>query len=66
MKTDSDLQSNVQEELKWWPGVNEAHIGVTAKDGVVSLTGHVEHYAEKIAAEAGPKAFTASGAWLTR
>ncbi len=55
MKTDSVLQTNVLEELKWWPGVNEAHIGVTAKDGVVELTGHVAHYAEKMAAEDAAK-----------
>lgn len=55
MKTDSDLQTNVQDELKWWPGVNETHIGVTAKDGIVSLTGRVDHYAEKIAAEDAAK-----------
>ena len=51
MKTDSALQSNVLEELKWRPSVNAAHIGVTAKDGVITLTGQVAHYAEKAAAE---------------
>lgn len=51
MKTDSELQSDVLQELKWWPSVNAAHIGVTAKDGVVTLTGQVAHYAEKVTAE---------------
>jgi osmotically-inducible protein OsmY len=51
MKTDSELQSDVVQELKWWPSVNAAHIGVTAKDGVVTLTGQVAHYAERATAE---------------
>jgi osmotically-inducible protein OsmY len=38
-------------ELNWEPSVTAAHIGVTAKAGVVALTGHVETYAEKHAAE---------------
>jgi osmotically-inducible protein OsmY len=48
---DSELQKAVQEELSWEPSVTAAHIGVTAKAGVVTLTGHVENYANKYAAE---------------
>ena len=48
---DSDLQMLVLDELKWEPSVNAAHIGIAAKDGVVTLTGHVGSYAEKMAAE---------------
>ena len=55
MKTDSELQGDVLAELKWWPSVNAAHIGVAAKDGVVTLTGQVTHYTEKTAAEASAK-----------
>ena len=51
MKSDSQLQSDVLAELKWKPNVNAAHIGVTAKDHAVTLTGQVEHYTEKIAAQ---------------
>ena len=51
--TDKSLQQTVLDELKWEPCVNAAHIGVTARDGVVALTGHVESYAEKLAAERG-------------
>ena len=51
MSTDRDLQKAVLEELSWEPSVTAAHIGVTAKDGVVALTGHVENYMEKFAAE---------------
>src|SRR5579872_522237 len=48
---DKDLQQNVLDELNWEPSVNAAHIGVTANDGVVTLTGTVSSYAEKDAAE---------------
>jgi osmotically-inducible protein OsmY len=51
MSTDTQLKQSVLDELNWEPSVNAAHIGVTAKDGVVSLLGHVESYTEKYAAE---------------
>lgn len=51
MKSDISLQADVLEELKWEPSVNAAHIGVSVKDGVVTLTGHVPSYVEKFAAE---------------
>jgi osmotically-inducible protein OsmY len=52
---DLDLQRDVLDELKWEPSVNAAHIGVSVKDGVVTLTGHVSSYAEKYAAEKAAK-----------
>ena len=48
---DKQLQKSVSAALDWAPDVNSAHIGVTAKDGVVTLSGHVQHYAEKVAAD---------------
>jgi osmotically-inducible protein OsmY len=51
MSKDDQLQGAVLAELHWEPSVVAAHIGVTAKDGVVTLTGHVENYANKHAAE---------------
>jgi osmotically-inducible protein OsmY len=51
MSHDSRLQKAVLAELNWEPSVVAAHIGVTANAGVVTLTGHVETYAEKHAAE---------------
>lgn len=53
--TDTDLQRDVLDELKWEASVNVAHIGVSVKDGVVTLTGHVPSYAEKYAAEKAAK-----------
>src|SRR6267142_4923684 len=49
--SDKGLQQDVVDELEWEPSVNAAHIGVTAKDGVVTLSGDVSSYAEKWAAE---------------
>ena len=49
--TDQSLKQTVVDELVWDPRVNEAHIGVTARSGVVTLTGHVGSFAEKHAAE---------------
>ncbi len=51
MKTDSDLKSDVLAELAWDPIVPEAKVGVSVSDGVVTLTGHLDTYAEKIAAQ---------------
>ena len=51
MKTDLQLHKDVVDELRWDPRVNEAEIGVAAKGGVVTLTGSIETYAQKYAAE---------------
>lgn len=51
MRTDTQLQQDVLDELDFEPSVNAARIGVAVKDGVVTLNGHVGSYAEKIAAE---------------
>lgn len=45
------LQQDVIDELDWEPSVNAAHVGVTVKEGVVTLSGTVPSYAEKRAAE---------------
>ena len=46
------LQQAVLAELSWEPSITAGHIGVTANKGVVTLTGHVENFAEKRYAEA--------------
>jgi osmotically-inducible protein OsmY len=55
MKTDTELQRDVLNELKWEPSVDAAHIGVSVNDGIVTLSGHVSSYAEKYAAEKAAK-----------
>ncbi len=51
MKTDADLKADVLTELSWDPLVQETRVGVTVKDGVVTLSGHLDTYAEKVAAK---------------
>nr|WP_297355807.1 BON domain-containing protein [uncultured Caldimonas sp.] len=51
MKTDAELKTDVQAELTWDPAIKSTDIGVIVKDGVVTLTGHLETFAEKYAAE---------------
>jgi osmotically-inducible protein OsmY len=47
---DKELQQEVLRELEWDPAVDAAHIGVSAEDGAVTLTGHVSSYSERLAA----------------
>jgi osmotically-inducible protein OsmY len=49
--TDEQIQREVQEELKWEARIQPNEIGVTVKDGVVTLTGWVDSYTKKWAAE---------------
>lgn len=51
MKADSKLQSDVLHEINWWPRVNASQIGVTGHNGVITLTGQVTHYTQKMSAE---------------
>jgi osmotically-inducible protein OsmY len=51
MKTDAELQQDVMNELKWEPIVKAAEIRVAVKDGVVTLSGYVDSYVKKWAAE---------------
>lgn len=55
MRTDNDLEQTVTEELAWDPSVDTSHISVTAKDGIITLTGYVEHYIDKKNAERAAK-----------
>ena len=51
MKTDALIQSNVISELKWEPSIKSAAIGVSVRDGIVTLDGYVNSFVEKITAE---------------
>jgi osmotically-inducible protein OsmY len=55
MKNDRELQIDVLDELRWEPGVKATDIGATVKDGVVTLEGTVDSFAEKWAAEKAVK-----------
>ena len=51
MKTDSELQRDVQDELAWEPSVDAAEIGVSVENGVVILNGTVKSLTQKWTAE---------------
>jgi osmotically-inducible protein OsmY len=51
MKTDSQIQSDVMQELNWNPSVTHERIGVAVTDRIVTLSGTVPSYIEKFAAE---------------
>jgi osmotically-inducible protein OsmY len=51
VKTDALIQGDVIAELKWEPSIDATQIGVTVKDGVVTLSGYVGSFVEKLAAE---------------
>ena len=51
MKTDSELQRDVMNELQWEPSIKAAEIGVGVTNGVVTLSGQVDSFYKKSAAE---------------
>jgi osmotically-inducible protein OsmY len=51
-KTDRELQNEIQAELRWDTRVDATHIGVTVEASIVTLTGRVHSYTEKVAAVA--------------
>jgi osmotically-inducible protein OsmY len=55
MKANVQLQQDVIDELQYEPSVEAAGIGVTAKDGIITLTGAVKSYSEKWSATQATK-----------
>ena len=55
MKNNQALQTDVQNAIQWEPILSAEEISVTAKDGVISLTGVVDSYAKKMEAENAAK-----------
>ena len=51
MMNDKQLRDAVETELNWEPSLAASDIGIAAKDGVITLTGHVPTYSEKLSAE---------------
>lgn len=51
MRTDSQIQKDIVDELKWEPSLQDEDIGVAVRDGVVTLAGFVDSYANKWKAE---------------
>lgn len=48
---DKQLRQDILDELEYEPSLCATNIGVAVEDGVVTLTGHVRSYSEKLAAE---------------
>lgn len=51
MKTDAMIKRDVEDELRWDPDIDATDIAVSVKNGVVTLTGYVRSYSQKLAAE---------------
>lgn len=51
VRTDEQIQRDVMDELRWEPRIQPNEIGVAVKDGVVTLTGWVDSYTKRWAAE---------------
>lgn len=58
MKTDYEIKEDVLSELAWQRNIDETEIGVIVEDGVVTLSGVVDSYAKKLAAEKAAKCVT--------
>ena len=61
MMTNRELESEVLDELEWESRVRAAEIGVAVDDGVVTLTGFLDSYTEKLAADEAVKRVTDQG-----
>jgi len=55
MRLDSDIKRDVEDELKWDPGIDATDIGVAIHNGVVTLSGFVHSYGQKTQAERDAK-----------
>lgn len=55
MKTDSQIQKDVIDQLGWEPMLHASEIGVAVKDGIVTLSGIVDTFTKKIEVEKAAK-----------
>ena len=55
MRSDSEIERDVKDELQWDPDLDATDIAVSVKDGVVTLAGYVKSYTDKYEAEAAAK-----------
>ena len=51
MKSDAQLKADVARELEWDTSINSSNVGVGVNNGIVTLSGHLDTYAEKYAIE---------------
>jgi osmotically-inducible protein OsmY len=55
MKSDSEIERDVRDELNWDPDLNADDIAVSVKNGVVMLAGFTHSYTDRLEAEAAAK-----------
>ena len=55
MKSDSEIERDVREELEWDPDLDASDIAVSVRQGVVTLAGYVKSFTDKYEAEAAAK-----------
>ncbi|MCP1908876.1 BON domain-containing protein [Bradyrhizobium pachyrhizi] len=55
MKSDSEIERDVRDELKWDPDLDADDIAVSVKDGVVTLAGFTHSYTDRLEAETAAK-----------
>jgi osmotically-inducible protein OsmY len=55
MRTDSEVKRDVEDEIRYDPYVDSTDIALSVKNGVVSLTGYVSSYSQKVQAEENAK-----------
>jgi osmotically-inducible protein OsmY len=55
MRSDSDIERDVREELRWEPDLDATDIALSVKNGVVTLAGFVRSFTDKYEAEAAAK-----------
>lgn len=58
MRSDLSIKEDVLDELAWQPNIDETEIGVTVKNGIVTLNGIVDNYTKKRAVENAVKNVT--------
>lgn len=55
MRSDIQIQKDVMDELKWQPILRSSEIGVAVRNGIVTLSGQVDSFLKKAAAERATK-----------
>src|SRR3984957_7912219 len=58
MKSDSEIERDVRDELQWHPDLDAKDIAVSVKNGVVTLAGFTRSYTDRLEAEAAAKRVT--------
>ena len=55
MRSDSEIERDVRDELKWDPNLDAEDIAISVKDGVVTLAGFTRSYSDRLEAEHAAK-----------